>query len=101
MPKRALAASMSNHAAAVRRPCTPWRSIHMTDRLPRLYAHPFSSYCQKVLVALYENDTPFDYRHLEDPQASAELAAVWPMKRFPGLVEGGRVGLEATRIIED
>ena len=26
----------------------------------KLYAHPFSSYCQKVLVALYENDTPFD-----------------------------------------
>lgn len=23
-----------------------------------LYAHPFSSYCQKVLIALYENDTP-------------------------------------------
>ena len=21
----------------------------------RLYAHPFSSYCQKVLIALYEN----------------------------------------------
>ena len=31
----------------------------------RLYAHPFSSYCQKVLVALYENDTPFDYRSHE------------------------------------
>ena len=72
----------------------------MTDRLPRLYAHPFSSYCQKVLVALYENDTPFDYRHLEDPQASAELAALWPMKRFPVLVEGERVVLEATCIIE-
>jgi glutathione S-transferase len=25
----------------------------------KLYAHPFSSYCQKVLIALYENDTPF------------------------------------------
>ena len=30
-----------------------------------LYSHPFSSYCQKVLVALYENDTPFTYRHME------------------------------------
>ena len=30
-----------------------------------LYAHPFSSYCQKVLVALYENDLPFTYRMLE------------------------------------
>ena len=23
----------------------------------KLYAHPFSSYCQKALIALYENDT--------------------------------------------
>ena len=33
----------------------------------------------------------FHYRHLEDPQASAELAALWPMKRFPVLVEDGRI----------
>ena len=25
---------------------------------PILYAHPFSSYSQKVLIALYENDVP-------------------------------------------
>ena len=31
-----------------------------------LYSHPFSSYCQKVLVALWENDLAFTYRHLED-----------------------------------
>ena len=30
-----------------------------------LYAHPFSSYCQKVLIALYENATPFDWRVLD------------------------------------
>ena len=30
----------------------------------QLYAHPFSSYCQKALIALYENDTPFEYRVL-------------------------------------
>ena len=36
-----------------------------------LYAHPFSSYCQKVLVAFYENDVPFEYRKLgpDDPSA--------------------------------
>lgn len=67
---------------------------------PRLYAHPFSSYCQKVLVALYENDTPFEYRNLEDPGASEELAALWPMKRFPILVDAGRTILEASCIIE-
>ena len=68
--------------------------------LPRLYAHPFSSYCQKVLVALYENDTPFEYRSLESPGAPEELAALWPMKRFPVLVDAGRTVLEATSIIE-
>ena len=72
----------------------------MTASRPRLYAHPFSSYCQKVLIALYENDTPFDYRSLEDPRNHAELAALWPMKRYPVLVDGGRTVLEATCIIE-
>ena len=68
--------------------------------LPRLYAHPFSSYSQKVLVALYENRTPFDYRSLEEPGAMEELAMLWPMKRFPVLVDAGRTVIEATSIIE-
>ena len=72
----------------------------MPNDLPRLYAHPFSSYCQKVLVALYENDTPFDYRNLEDAAANDELTELWPMRRFPVLVDGGRTVLEATCIIE-
>jgi glutathione S-transferase len=72
----------------------------MTAAPPRLYAHPFSSYCQKVLVALYENDTPFEYRHLEESDNSAELAALWPIRRFPVLVDGGRTVLEASCIIE-
>ena len=68
----------------------------------KLYAHPFSSYCQKVLIALYENDTPFDYRRLEvgDEQAIAELEALWPIKRFPVLVDGERTSVEASIIIE-
>ena len=72
----------------------------MTTSLPRLYAHPFSSYCQKVLVALYENATPFEYRMLEEPGAMEELTALWPMKRFPVLVDAGRTVFEATSIIE-
>ena len=67
---------------------------------PILYAHPFSSYCQKVLVALYENDTPFEYRHLEEGGHMEELTARWPMKRFPILVDGGRTVIEASTIIE-
>jgi glutathione S-transferase len=68
----------------------------------QLYAHPFSSYCQKVLVALYENDTPFAYRLLDfaDPQAGEELAALWPMKRFPVLVDGSQTVVESSVIIE-
>lgn len=67
---------------------------------PRLYAHPFSSYCQKALVALYENATAFDYRNLEDPEAIAELATLWPLRRFPVLVDNERTVIEATCIIE-
>jgi glutathione S-transferase len=68
----------------------------------QLYAHPFSSYCQKVLVALYENETAFVYRALglDDPQAGEELAALWPLKRFPVLVDSGETVLESTVIIE-
>ena len=33
----------------------------------QLYSHPCSSACQKVLIALWENEITFDYRHLETP----------------------------------
>jgi glutathione S-transferase len=68
----------------------------------QLYAHPFSSYCQKALTALYENGTPFEMRVLayDDPQIMAEFAALWPIKRFPVLVDGGRTVIEASIIIE-
>jgi glutathione S-transferase len=66
----------------------------------QLYAHPFSSYSQKVLIALYENATPFEYRNLEDPSAKAELASLWPLEKFPVLVDRGRRILESSTIIE-
>ncbi|WP_445504619.1 glutathione S-transferase family protein [Microvirga sp. G4-2] len=65
-----------------------------------LYAHPFSSYCQKALIALYENGTPFEYRMLDNEKANAELAALWPIKRFPVLIDGERTVVEASIIIE-
>jgi len=65
-----------------------------------LYAHPFSSYCKKVLIALWENDIPFTYRHLEDPGAAEERAALWPLGRFPVLVDEGGTIVESTIIIE-
>jgi glutathione S-transferase len=66
----------------------------------QLYAHPFSSYCQKALIALYENDTPFEFRMLDDAPTMAELAALWPIKRFPILKDGEATILESSIIIE-
>ena len=66
----------------------------------KLYAHPFSSYCQKSLIALYENDTPFAFRLLEGEGAFAELTALWPIRKFPVLQDGDRTVVEATAIIE-
>lgn len=65
-----------------------------------LYAHPFASYCQKVLIALYENATPFTVRLLDDAPAFAELAALWPHKKFPVLTDGDATLIEASIIIE-
>ena len=68
----------------------------------KLYAHPFSSYCQKALIALYENGTPFEWRLLsgDNPETYAQFAARWPLKRFPVLVDGSRTVTEASIIIE-
>ncbi|RYG11069.1 MAG: glutathione S-transferase family protein [Caulobacteraceae bacterium] len=66
----------------------------------KIYAHPFSLYCWKALAALYEADLDFEYRNLEDPGANAELAVLWPMKRFPVLVDRDRTIVETTAIIE-
>ncbi|HEY2105332.1 MAG TPA: glutathione S-transferase family protein [Candidatus Binataceae bacterium] len=67
-----------------------------------LFAHPFSSYSQKVLIALYENATPFTFRMLDpaDPSTYTEFEALWPLKRFPLLMDEGRPIAEATIIIE-
>ena len=62
---------------------------------PLFYAHPLSSYCQKVLIALYENDTRFTYRPLQDDGVAAELKALWPINRFPVLVDAGRTGFNS------
>jgi glutathione S-transferase len=66
-----------------------------------LYAHPFSSYCQKALIALYENDVPFDLVLLEPGGGAwAELSGLWPLGKFPVLVDAGKVVREASIIIE-
>jgi glutathione S-transferase len=53
----------------------------------KLYFHPLSSFCQKVLVALYENGTPFEPRIIDLGNATerAELEKLWPIGKFPVL----------------
>jgi glutathione S-transferase len=65
-----------------------------------LYAHPFAAYCWKVLIALYENGTPFRYRMVDDAAAFAELEAIWPLKKFPVLKDGEASVIESSVIIE-
>lgn len=65
-----------------------------------LHAHPFSSYCQKVLIALYENDTPFTLRVLADAGSFEELAKLWPLRLMPVLVDNGKAVMEASIIVE-
>ena len=67
-----------------------------------LYGHPFSSYTQKVLIALYEKGTPFELRCLgpDTPQYSAEWLRHWPIGKFPLLLDGERPIVETSIIIE-
>jgi glutathione S-transferase len=57
-----------------------------------LFFHPLSSFCQKALVALYENDTPFT-PHIVDlgnDTSRAELTRLWPVGKFPVLRDHAR-----------
>ena len=53
----------------------------------KLYFHPLSSFCQKALIAFYENDTPFEPHivDLADAKSSAAFKAIWPIGKFPVL----------------
>lgn len=67
-----------------------------------LYGHPFSSYTQKVLIALYENGTPFTFACIgpDTPGHAAEWMRRWPIGKFPILADGDRTIAETTIIIE-
>jgi glutathione S-transferase len=53
----------------------------------KLYFHPLSSFSQKVLMAFYENDTPFEPHivDLANETSSAEFKKIWPIGKFPVL----------------
>ena len=69
-----------------------------------LYFHPLSSFCQKVLIALYETGTPFEPHivDLGDPQSRGAFLKLWPIGKFPVLrdTETDRIIPETTIIIE-
>lgn len=64
----------------------------MTDHALTLYFHPLASFCQKALIALYENDTPFvpHIVNLGDQDAAAAFKKIWPIGRFPVLRDDAR-----------
>jgi glutathione S-transferase len=57
-----------------------------------LYYHPLSSFCWKVLVALYEVGVDFQPRqvNLGDPADRAAFEAIWPLAKFPVLRDNAR-----------
>jgi glutathione S-transferase len=67
-----------------------------------LYAHPFSSYSWKAQIALDEKGVDCDYRNVdpEFPEHGAQLHALWPVGKFPLLVDGDRAWFETSIIIE-
>jgi glutathione S-transferase len=57
-----------------------------------LHYHPLSSFCWKVLIALYENGTPFTPKlvNLGDPEDRAAFLKLWPIGKFPVLRDQAR-----------
>jgi glutathione S-transferase len=69
-----------------------------------VYYHPLASFCHKVLIALYENATPFAPHivDLADQDASAGFLRLWPVGKIPVLHDEvpNRIIPETTIIIE-
>ena len=59
-----------------------------------LHFHPLSSFCHKVLIALYENGTAFTPQivDLGDAEQRAAFHALWPVGKFPVLQDSARGG---------
>ncbi len=67
-----------------------------------LHYHPLSSFCQKVLIALYENGVPFEtsIANLGDPDARAEYLKISPLGKIPALQDGNWPLIETSIQIE-
>ncbi|EPE98195.1 glutathione S-transferase family protein [Rhizobium grahamii] len=69
-----------------------------------LHSHPLASFCHKVLIAFYENATPFEAVHVDlgSEASRAAFFSVWPLGKMPVLRDEtrGRTLPETTIIIE-
>jgi len=70
----------------------------------KLYFHPLSSFCWKALIALYENDTPFEpvVVNLGEAASRAAFLDIWPIGQFPVIRDEARDWLvpESSIVIE-
>jgi glutathione S-transferase len=70
----------------------------------QLHYHPLASFCCKALIALYENDTPFESAIVDfaDPASAAAFKAVWPLAKMPVLQDDarGKTVAESTVVID-
>lgn len=70
----------------------------------KLYFHPLASFCHKALIALYENDTPFEpiLVDLADEKSSTAFRLVWPMAKMPVLRDEAKnhTVAESTIVVE-
>jgi len=69
-----------------------------------LLYHPLSSYCQKVIIGLYELGVQFEKQFVDlgNPAERAALCALWRMGKFPVLRDdaAARTVPESTTILE-
>lgn len=67
-----------------------------------LYGHPFSSYTWKALIALYANDTPFEFREIDPsvPKFESFTGKAHPSGQFPVLTDGDAIVVETSSIVE-
>ncbi|MDO7844021.1 glutathione S-transferase family protein [Sphingomonas immobilis] len=68
----------------------------------QLFAHPLSSYCHKVQIALYERGIAFEPQMIapDEPEIYARFASLWPMAKMPLLLDGERAVAESSIIID-
>ena len=69
-----------------------------------LYLHPLSSFSHKALIALYENQIPFEPRGVDlfNAVSRDDFVKVWPLGKYPVLYDAARERTvpESTIIIE-